>query len=207
MRIFALALLSVATAAAQVISPGFPTPVIPAPGISADLRQFLELTNDQVAGINRLNVELRRFQLEKARRAGQVRSEIQQETQKRTLDAMALGLRYLELEGIQRELTAKASDTATEVQKLFTAAQKTKLQSLEQVLRSYPVACEAVNLNFITSPASRWFDTGSIIGSGGGSGSAGRVIFGLTGISVPYAGCGVLPILTGDIQPPISPGE
>lgn len=168
-----LAALSVSIAAAQVIGPGI---IVPGPAISADLRVYLELTTDQLNAMSRLNADLRRFQSDKARRMAQVSLELQDEMRKQTLDPMAIGLRYVEMEAIQRELTAKAKETATEVQKQFTAAQRTKLQALLEVLRTYPLACEAISLNLIAPEPNRWFDTGTISGVGSGTGVVGGVI-------------------------------
>jgi hypothetical protein len=190
MKILLVAALAALSAAAQVISP---TPIVPGQLMSADLRVYLEVTTDQTAAMNRLTAELRRFQADKARRSVQVQAELQDEMRKQTLDPMALGLRYVELEAIRRELLAKAGEAAGEIQKLFTPAQQTKLRALQEVLRGYPLACEALSLNLITHPdADRWFDTSSIIGTG----SVGGVIFG-----VPGYGCGPLPVIrTGNFQ-------
>jgi hypothetical protein len=197
MKIMLFAALSVMTAAAQVIAPG---PGIPVQGMSPALRQYLELTNEQVSTMQRLNVELRRYQSDKARRMSQVYAEIQDEMRKQTLDPMALGLRYVELEGIQRELAAKAKETATEVQKQFTPAQRTRLQALLDVIRSYPLACEAVSLNLITPDPyeTSWFNTGSFIGTGTGSGVISSGIMG--GCAMP-AGIRITDSLTAPAQP------
>jgi hypothetical protein len=189
MKILCLAVSCVLAASAQIIGPGPGGPGLP---ISPDLRVYLDLTGDQMAAMNRLNAELRRFQSDKGRRATQVQLELQDERQKETLDPMAFGLRYVELEAIQRDVAAKAKDTAAEVQKLFTPAQKTKLQALVDVLRNYPLACEAVSLNLITPLETRWFNTGGIL-----TGTVGGLIYGS-----PYIGCnGVTFSRTGDFRP------
>jgi hypothetical protein len=195
MRTVCLAVLCGLAASAQVIGPSPGGPGLP---ISPDLRVHLELTGEQLGAMNRLNAELWRFQSEKARRAAQVQMELQDERQKDPLDPMAIGLRYVELEAIQRELMAKARETAAEVRKVFTPAQQAKLQSLVEVLRMYPLACEAASLNLITPPETRWFNTGSFISPGIGAGNVGGIIYG-----GPSIGCVGLPGIRTELSPVI----
>jgi hypothetical protein len=150
---------------------------------SLALRQYLELTNEQVAAVVRLNTQLNRFSAEKFNRQRQVQMEIAQEMQRETLDPMAIGVRYIEVEAIRREMQAEQARTATQIGALLTTAQRTKLQALQDVVRTYPVACEAVALNLLTVPpvapdpnspmppeyygsicsSSRWFNTSSFL--------------------------------------------
>ena len=64
---------------------------------------------------------------------------------------MALGLRYIELEAIRRELQAEQQKTVTAVQKLLTEPQKIKLAALQQSLQLYSTACSAVEQNVLQS--------------------------------------------------------
>lgn len=120
--------------------------------LSPNLRTYLELTQEQVTSIDRLNNAFAQFQLEKARRSAQVQSELAQETTKSTPDAMALGLRYVELESIRRETDAERQKTMEGVQAVLTAPQKTRIAALQEVLRTYSLACEAVSANLLVEP-------------------------------------------------------
>lgn len=113
------------------------------------LQSYLELSPAQVASIQRLNTASAQFQTEKARRSVQVQVEIAQETTKPTLDAMALGLRYMELEAIRREIAADNEKTHAEIQKLLNDAQKTKVQALVAAMRLQSVICEAQSQNIL----------------------------------------------------------
>jgi hypothetical protein len=144
------------------MGPGIPGP-IRAVTISPLLRQYLELTPEQVTRMDRQNNALRQFEASKTSRYLQVQSELNVETARESLDPMALGLRYVELEGIRRELNAEQKRTIDAVQSVLTPAQRTRAAALQEVLRNYGTACEAVNNNIISVPvptaAVRWFNT------------------------------------------------
>lgn len=120
--------------------------------LSPGLRSYLELTQEQVTRIDQLNSAFLQFQSEKARRSAQVQSELAQETTKSTPDAMALGLRYVELESIRRETDAERQKTMEGIQAVLTAPQKTRIAALQEVLRTYSLACEAVSANLLVEP-------------------------------------------------------
>jgi hypothetical protein len=128
---------------AQVSYPG------PQYQISQNLITYFVLTTDQTTRINQLNTDYLRLTISKSQRTAQVQMEIQQETEKQTVDPMALGVRYLELEQIRRELGTEQQKTSTAVQNVLTAEQKTKLTALQDILRTYPTACEAANANLL----------------------------------------------------------
>jgi hypothetical protein len=123
-----------------------PTPLLTFPPA---LQTYLELTRDQVTAIQRLNSASSQFQLEKMQRSAQVQVEIAQETAKPTLDSMALGLRYVELEAIRRELAADQEKTYNEIQKLLTDPQKTKVQALTAAMRMQGLICDAQSQNIL----------------------------------------------------------
>jgi hypothetical protein len=125
-----------------------------------NLIQSLELTPEQITSVNDLNNSFRSFSLQKSRRTAQVQSEISEETRKQTLDPMALGLRYQELEAIRRETDTEREKTFATIQNVLNPAQKAKIMALQEALKAYPSACEAVNYNLASMPSvDRWFDT------------------------------------------------
>ena len=117
------------------------------------LKAYLELTDDQIQAITKANTDLNAFRATKLQRQLQVQTELAQEMAKQTLDPMALGLRYMELEAIRRELNAEQQKTATAVQNILTAPQKTKAAALQQALQLYPTACSAVEQNVLPTAA------------------------------------------------------
>jgi hypothetical protein len=129
-----------------------PGPIFRPPAFPPALQSYLELSNDQVTAILRLNGSVQQFQGEKLQRMAQVQIELAQETAKPMLDAMALGVRHLELEAIRREIQAQQQKTYTEIQNVLTAAQKTKVQALIEAMRLQGVICDAQTQGIIPPP-------------------------------------------------------
>lgn len=117
------------------------------------LKTYLELTDDQVTSIKKANADLNTFRITKLQRQFQVQDELARETAKQTPDPMAIGLRYVELEAIRRELQTEQQKTATAVQNVLTAPQKVKVAALQQALLLYPTACSAIEQNVLQTAA------------------------------------------------------
>jgi hypothetical protein len=113
------------------------------------IRQYLELTAEQILKLTQQNAELQRFQAEKARRSAMVQREIAVETRREPLDPHALGLRYAELETIRREIAEEQTKLLAANRNVLTDAQKTKLRALEEALKLVPVANQAQALNLM----------------------------------------------------------
>lgn len=151
------------------------TIIRPIPFFPPALRQYLALSDDQVLKISTLNSQLVSFQISKSQRQAQVQAEIAQETAKPALDSLALGLRYVELEAIRRELQTEQKKTFDQIQTVLTTDQKVRLAGLQQVLASYSTACSAVSQNLLSPPipvgfdpgipipATQWFDASSFL--------------------------------------------
>ena len=127
-------------------------PIIREPFFPPQVKQYIGLSDVQVGRIQGLNGGLVQFQAAKAARQVQVQIEIAQETQKQNLDAMALGLRYLELEVIRREVEAERQKVVRAVQALLTEPQRAKVAALQQVMADYPTACAGVGVNTVPAP-------------------------------------------------------
>lgn len=128
-----------------------PTPgPAPLPGpVPQALRLFLGLTDEQVKLIADKNLEFARFVAEKSRRQRQVQTEIAAETRKETLDPMALGLRYMELELIRREIRAAEDKLRADLRKALTAEQNAKLDALQKALELLPLYQQAVGIHLL----------------------------------------------------------
>jgi DNA-binding transcriptional ArsR family regulator len=137
---------------AQVIGPGpLPAPA-PARFVPDALRLFLGLTDAQVRIISAKNSEFGRFHAEKTRRQAQVRREIAEETRKEILDPLALGVRYMEIELIAREIRAAERRLAEELRKELTAEQIAKLEALEKAMELVPLYQQAAGVRLIIPP-------------------------------------------------------
>jgi hypothetical protein len=153
--VFSLLCFSVSAQTPLILFPSLPPP--------AELIQYLGLTEVQVTAIRQANDAYQKFVSQKSVRMQQVQQEIAEETAKPALDAMALGLRYLELEGSRRQQTEEEGRTRTAIQALLTTAQKTKVQTLEDAMKLQPLICEAQNSRILTLPSLRWFDTSAFV--------------------------------------------
>ena len=125
--------------------------LLPGP-IPQDLRRYLELTDAQANGIQRLNAQLDAYRIGKATRQFQVQRELAEEMAREPLDPTAIGLRHVELESIRREIEAEQTKTVAAIQALLTPAQRTRLDGLAQVLRQHRTACSAIALNLLAAP-------------------------------------------------------
>ncbi|MBY0502680.1 MAG: hypothetical protein K2X03_02140 [Bryobacteraceae bacterium] len=145
----ALAILTFSTGSAQ--NPGLPSPSIPAgPQLPAALQGYLGLSDAQASQINALNQQLTQLLGTKAQRQIQLQVELAQEMRRPSLDPIAIGARYAEIEQIRRDIDAERARTAASIQNMLTEAQKGKLTTLQVVIRDYPIACQAITQNLLT---------------------------------------------------------
>jgi hypothetical protein len=145
MRSLFCLIASVAASWAQLPG-GIPIPFELVPG---PLRQFLQLTDDQVRKISQNNREFQEFAALKERRAFQVKQEIAAETAREPLNPGALGARYVELEVIRREIADKQKQLRPANIALLTEAQKMRLQALEEARRLQPVVAMGQSVNLV----------------------------------------------------------
>lgn len=144
-----LAILAASTGSAQTPSPGLPNPTIPVSQLPTALQQYLGLSDAQASQINSLNQQLAQLLGTKAQRQIQLQIELAQELRRPSLDPMAIGARYIEIEQIRRDIEAERARTAASIQTTLTEAQKGKLTALQVVIRDYPMACQAITQNLL----------------------------------------------------------
>jgi hypothetical protein len=116
------------------------------------LTRYLELSPEQQAGLLRIQAEWQRFLAQKQQRVTQVERELSQETNANVPDPLSLGLRYAELEAICRESRDKDRENLASARKLLTAAQTTKLQTLEAAYLLLPIVAEADQAGLMQAP-------------------------------------------------------
>ncbi|MBM3757197.1 MAG: hypothetical protein FJW38_24840 [Acidobacteria bacterium] len=143
MRLSIILLLAVSAAAQPpiVIPPGRIDPYF-------QLREYLQLTNDQFTRITRNNNEFNEWVIGKQRRMAQVQEEIAEETACEVLVAGALGIRYAEIEGIRRHIAERRKELSALNQAVLTDAQKVKFKTLEEAIKLDPIinGARAANL-------------------------------------------------------------
>ena len=129
-----------------------PGTILPFPLFPPELQKYLDLGNTQVDAIRRANLDLTTFNARKQFRMAQVQAEIREWTVKDPIDAMQLGVRYAELEGLRREIGDEQKQTAAKARGVLNAAQLAKLKALEDAVKLQPLINDAVCENLM-SPA------------------------------------------------------
>ncbi|HEU0142064.1 MAG TPA: hypothetical protein VFQ79_20240 [Bryobacteraceae bacterium] len=147
-RLFAILLCFASLMFSQ--TQGGPVTGILSPVFPPTLRQYLELTDAQVSGIQAANNQYAQASQAKMARYVQVQQEISEWIAKEPLDAMAIGLRYVEQEAIRRQLQDEMKKTQAAVANLLNDAQKAKLKVLEESVRLQPLVQLAQCENLLT---------------------------------------------------------
>lgn len=114
------------------------------------VQDFLELTEAQTRNILGNNEQYNRWSRDKQARIATVQTEITWETASETLDPHALGLRYMEVELICREMLEQAKEFRTRNLALLTADQRSKLKALEDAISVIPLLVQANSGNLIS---------------------------------------------------------
>jgi Spy/CpxP family protein refolding chaperone len=129
-----------------------PGSIMPFPMFPPELQKFLELGNTQVDAIRRANTDLDIYRARKQFRIAQVRAELREWTAKDPISAIELGLRYAELETINREIREEERKTAAKARGALTPAQMAKLKVLEEAIKLLPLIDSAACENLIDGP-------------------------------------------------------
>jgi hypothetical protein len=187
----AVLILIVVSASAQTLrNPWFYQPL-------GRVQQFLQLTDSQLQAILTNNGEYNQFATTKQTRISQLRSEIATETAKDSLDPLALGTRYAEIESLCRELRDEATTYQQRNTTILTDPQKAKLQVLQDAMKLAPVISDAQAGNLIASSAyAPLFYTSTSTGTASGS-AIGGVIGPVSGCYSPFPTAAVR---TGDFS-------
>jgi hypothetical protein len=123
----------------------------PRPGLfPRSLAESLALSDAQAGAINQLNVAYDRFWAEKQARIAEVRADIDAKTADDPLDPVALGVRYAEIEAINRDLRDKSNALRADVAKVLTPAQQPRLQALADAQALQPLITQAECSYFLT---------------------------------------------------------
>ena len=111
------------------------------------LKDFLQLSDSQLQTILGHNDEYNRYADRQRRRMDQVHTELAAETAKETLDPMALGVRYAEIESICRDLKNQAVTSQQKNTSVLSNPQKAKLQVLQDAMKLAPVISQGLSAN------------------------------------------------------------
>lgn len=115
---------------------------------------YLGLTNSQALQISKNNGSYTELVAQKNARIWQVQAEISEETGKDPIDPSALGVRYMEIELICRDISKAGDDLRKSNLALLTDAQKVKLTALEEAMKLAPVYTAAQSANLLAGTRS-----------------------------------------------------
>ncbi len=108
------------------------------------LREFLALTPAQIVQVRELNSTLDQYVSGKQQRRYQVRQELDAEYAKASPDAQALGERYVELDGIAREIAEARAAVGVKVGALLTETQRGLLRRISGAIVQQSLYSDAV---------------------------------------------------------------
>ncbi|MDQ6665239.1 MAG: hypothetical protein M3Z23_12695 [Acidobacteriota bacterium] len=123
------------------------------------LRQYLSLSDQQASAIVSLNIEFQRYDSGKQQRVNTVNSELADLYSQPPADVTVLGLRYVELESIRRDIAAHATTLRSQVDAVLTPTQLPLLQTLRNDAQLQALLNDAQCAFLIAAPANQWFNT------------------------------------------------
>ncbi len=134
--------------------PACGVPYSPAPPYSLpeELRRYLDPSDAQIDAIGQLNADYAQLVAQKQQRSATIQQELQQEFAKDTLDPLAIGQRFVELEVIRRELQDQLTTLRTNAVADLNDTQRVKLTALDTARRTQPLAYEAQCENLLPAP-------------------------------------------------------
>ena len=162
------------------------------------VKQFLALTDAQVAAILKNNTDYNNFSFQQQQTIRNAHAEIAVETAKDQLDPLSIGVLYAGIESACRDLRNRVAAVQQQNVALLTDVQKAKLNVLYDAMKLAPTIAEAGNAHLLASAGSPPY-----IFTGGSAG----IISGILGVpSVP--GCVSIPTLafrSGDFSSILPP--
>ena len=104
-----------------------------------ELREYLALTDDQLQRIDAANQEYNAWVFAQEARIARVQEELAGVTASTALDALAIGVRYVEIEAICRTIAERRIELGATTNAILTPAQRTKVEALREALKLLPV--------------------------------------------------------------------
>jgi hypothetical protein len=111
--------------------------------------QYLTVSSDQADAITRLNSNNQQSTTDRQQNISQLQAQITHETAKDTLDPMALGTLYAQVESIKREITKDMATLRNNARAVLTDMQRGKLTSLDDARKLQLLICQAGSENLL----------------------------------------------------------
>jgi Spy/CpxP family protein refolding chaperone len=131
---------------------------------SPALQQYVGLTSPQAGAISKLNSDFQGYVSTKQQRANTLSQELGLLYSKPAPDPNQVGVRYVELESIRRDLAAQLSTLQNQAAAQLTAAQAAAVQNLKAAAEARPLVSDA-QCGFLLDPvsSSQGFSTSQVI--------------------------------------------
>jgi hypothetical protein len=119
--------------------------------------------NDQTDTITGLNSSYQKQTTDRQQNISQLQAQIAQETAKDTLDPLALGTLYAQVESIRRSIANDLTALRTNARAALNDMQRVRLNSLDDARKLQPLIGEATCQNLLDPQVSQWFFTSTFL--------------------------------------------
>ena len=116
------------------------------------LKNFLELTGEQVDGLGGLHRSSRESLMPMLQKMRQKQSELRDAMAQEAPDSAYVGQMIVDLKALREQLKAKRAENRDQALALLTAGQIETLESLKQAMELGPAAHQAVRMNLLEGP-------------------------------------------------------
>ena len=116
------------------------------------LGAYLEITREQHTSLQAIETKINQYVSGRTLRVFQLEVEIRQERERERLDAEAIGMRYVELETICRDMRRRYREAMAEARGLLTGGQLARLKVLEEAVSLLPAVAEADKARLLDAP-------------------------------------------------------
>ena len=130
-----------------------PVPPSAVPPQPAELKAALGLSDQQIGQLQQLQRDRAQATLPVAEQIGVKQKALQDSLRAGNTDAAALGRQLLDIENLRKQFPEIEKRYREQALQLLSADQRTKLKSLEDLMKSRPAADQAVRLNLLEGPA------------------------------------------------------
>ncbi len=127
------------------------------------LREYLNPTDVQVAALVQANADYRDIYERRQQRIADVQTEIRDENAKERPDPMALGVRYVELQLLSRDLQSQANQLRQRARAALTGDQASRLRALEDLAASGPSLSVLQGCGLLVAPPGSQYGSGFVL--------------------------------------------
>ncbi|MGI8989875.1 MAG: hypothetical protein ACR2I2_09855 [Bryobacteraceae bacterium] len=151
----------------SVVLPYIPPPPVPtfcgSPLFPLALREYLNATDAEIAAIAQASMDYNDIYQRRQNRIADVQVEIRDESAKEQPDPLQLGVRYIELQLISRDLQREATELRQKARAALTGDQAAKLKSLDDLTAAQPALSVLQGCDLLATPPASQAAPSSIV--------------------------------------------